>query len=342
MKRAVVFGGAGMLGLHLCARLQAEGRWVIVVGRSHPRYDWQPWDEFHYRNLADNEPPLHLCSQVDEVYQLAGEVGGLGYIQDANNDATILRNAMRINLNILDACRASPKKPNIFFASSACVYPDTFFHPSELEFDTLDHGYLLGKTSDGATPESAAYPAHPTNEFGWEKLFAERLYDAYARNYGMNIHIARLGNTYGTHCTWNGPRAKAPAAICRKVAAAGYAEPIEVWGDGTQTRSFMHVDDAVEGIMRLMSSDVRGPVNLGSSELVSVDQLITAVQDAAGRITGVQYVPGPLGVRGRVSDNTLLREKLGWEPQIPLRDGIAELYEWVAKQVEKNRAIKMA
>ena len=330
MKKVAVLGGNGFLGTHLCARLKAEGYYVAAFGRHYPAYGFKPADVYNIQNLV---VPFRFHDNFDEVYALAGEVGGLGYIQDSDNDAVVMHNSVQINLNVLEAVRKAGI-PKVFFASSACVYPD-LYQAANVEYDLVEHP----PSSDGRTPEAAAYPANPINAFGWEKLFAERLYDAYARKHGIQVRIARFGNTYGPYCAWQGDRAKVVASICRKVAQVRYAEPIEAWGDGLQTRSFTYVDDAIEGIMRLMASDFAGPVNIGSSELVSIGALIDVVAAAAGKVVGVRYIEGPVGVQGRTSDNTLIQQKLGWEPRISLEEGIRKTYPWIKSMVD-NAEIK--
>lgn len=313
MKRCLVLGGSGFIGTHLTKRLKAEGNWVRVIDRKAPEFEPSEADEFNFldlRAVQNNDP---LFDGMDEVYQLACEVGGLGFIMDKANDAQMLYNSMKINMNVLEACR-SRSVGRLFFSSSACVYHDV------------------------DTKEENAYPYHPdapgANEYALEKLFAERLYDAYARAYNMKIRIARYHNCYGPLGTWRGGREKAPAAICRKVAQLPQeGGGIQIWGDGLQTRSFMYVDDAVEGTLRLMRSDFQGPVNIGSSEMVTVAQLVKLVGAVAGKEVTTRTVEGPVGVNGRNSDNSLCKEKLGWEPSISLLQGLELTYPWIASQV---------
>ena len=315
MKKILVCGAAGFLGSHLEHRLKADGHFVVSLSRNKPRYREIKADEFNIANLAYEGGGLRAVfarHQFDEVYNFAAEVGGLGYIQNPDNDVEILRNSTLINLNVLDAVsKASINHPiKLFFASSQCVYP-----------------------TSRECAESDAYPANPDSAFGWEKIFAERLYDAYYRNHGLDIRIARFGNTYGPYCVWDGPRAKAPAAICRRVAGLFPGQDVEIWGDGSQTRSFTYVDDAIDGAIRLMANDYHGPVNIASSELVTIKQLVETVCKVASKPAYIKQVPGPIGVHDRNSDNTLCKQVLGWEPTTPLAEGIAKLYPWVVEQI---------
>ena len=315
MKKCLVLGAAGFLGGHMEERLKRDGHFVVSLSRNKPRYREIKADEFNIANLAYEGGGLRAVfarHQFDEVYNFAAEVGGLGYIQNPDNDVEILRNSTLINLNVLDAVsKASINHPiKLFFASSQCVYP-----------------------TSRECAESDAYPANPDSAFGWEKIFAERLYDAYYRNHGLDIRIARFGNTYGPYCVWDGPRAKAPAAICRRVAGLFPGQDVEIWGDGSQTRSFTYVDDAIDGAIRLMANDYHGPVNIASSELVTIKQLVETVCKVASKPAYIKQVPGPIGVHDRNSDNTLCKQVLGWEPTTPVAEGIAKLYPWVVEQI---------
>lgn len=332
MKKILINGAAGFLGSHIEYRLKAEGHFVVSVARKQPPYRKSVADELNILDLT-NPFDLHhhyFRHHFDEVWQLAGDVGGLGHIGTGLHDADILTNSLKINLHTLEAIRRNPVG-KIFFASSACVYPDLYYAPAEVEWDLLDHAYL--RSSDGRTPEAAAYPANPTNEFGWEKLFSERLYTAYSKAYGIDIRIGRLGNTYGPYCTWDGDRAKVVAAICRKVAQASYAQPIEIWGDGNQTRSFTYVDDAIEGMIRLMASRYDKPLNIAFDKIVTINHLVDTVGRIANKVVGIVHTDGPVGARGRTSDNTLIRQVLDWEPTTPLWDGLKITYPWIAGQV---------
>ena len=318
MKKAVVCGAGGFIGAHLVKRLKAEGMWVRGIDLKFPEYAETAADDFIEGDLRD----IDVCHRVfdqpfDEVYQLAADMGGAGFVFTGDNDAEIMHNSATINLNVLETCRKRNIK-RIFYSSSACMYP---------EHNQLDPDNPL-------CTEDSAYPANPDSEYGWEKLFSERLYLAYGRNHGMQVRVARYHNIFGPEGTWEGGREKAPAAFCRKVAMVNDGDVIEMWGDGLQTRSFLYVDECVEGTIRLTRGDWEGPVNIGSTEMVSINDLAKMVMDIAGKRMSIKHIPGPVGVRGRNSDNTLIKEKLDWEPSEPLRDGIAKTYHWINQQVE--------
>lgn len=325
MKKTLILGAAGFLGTHLELRLKQDGHFVVSAGRSKPKYRESVADEFH---IVDVRYPMYVRRlmerhEFDEVYQMAGDVGGLGHIATGEHDADIMTNSVCINLAVLDAAKIiNPGK--IFFASSQCVYPDRF------EVDP----FAAERISISAHREIDAH--FDTFAFGQEKLFSEKLYEAYGRNYGLEIRIGRIGNTYGPYCTWDSSRAKAVGSICRKVAQAPYAGTVELWGDARQTRSFTYIDDIVEGMIRLMASDYSGPVNLASAEEVTIEQLFETVCRTAGKILAYKQADGPVGVRSRSSDNTLCRKLLGWEPETSLADGIARTYPWIAKQVSRE------
>lgn len=328
MKKILILGGSGFLAQHLEYRLKAEGHFVVSVARKPPAFRKSVADEFNIldlTNVAEFHP--HFYRHVfDECYQLAGEVGGLGYIGTGQHDADILTNSVKINLHTLEAIRKTQSVGRIFFASSQCVYPD------KISVDPFaQERIVLPSLSDSTHRESDAH--FDTFAFGQEKLFAEKLYDAYARNYGMNVRIGRIGNTYGPYCVYDGPRAKAPAAICRKVAQAGYGGVVDLWGDAQATRSFTYVDDVIEGMIRLMASDYSQPVNLASSEMVTIEQLFETVCKVAGKILTWRASEGPTGVRGRNSDNTLCRQVLNWEPNWTLHEGLSKTYPWIKQQV---------
>lgn len=317
MKQALVCGAGGFIGSHLVKRLKREGFWVRGVDLKLPRYAETEADDFLVGDLRNPE----ICAaavdrQFDEIYQLAADMGGAGFVFTGENDADIMHNSALININMLEAaCRRNNKR--IFYSSSACMYP---------EYNQLD-------PDNPKCTEDSAYPAAPDSEYGWEKLFSERLYLAFHRNYGIDVRVARYHNIFGQEGSWNDGREKAPAALCRKVAEAEDGGEIEIWGDGKQTRSFLYIDECLEGSIRLMRSDWTGPVNIGSDEMVTIDQLAGIIMDAAGKKQTIKHIPGPLGVRGRNSDNRLIREKLGWQPTRSLRDGITITYEWIEKQV---------
>lgn len=327
MKQALVAGAGGFIGHHMVKRLKAEGYFVRGVDRKYPEFEKSPADQFFIADLRRPEAWVYITPDVssfDEVYQFAANMGGMGFLGDPANDAATLRDNMLINLHILDNCIApieQGKKPKVFFASSACVYP--FQPPKD------GHAYAFA--------ESDAYPAQPDLEYGFEKLFSERLYQSYAKVHGLDVRIARFHNIMGPLGTWDGGREKAPAAICRKVALAKRAHwpKIEVWGDGEQQRSFCYIDDAIEGVRRLMSAEGGwgGPVNIGSSEMVSINRLVDLVCVIADVDLKKKYIPGPEGVRGRNSDNTLIQQTLGWQPSISLKEGLAKTYQWIEEQV---------
>jgi len=320
MKKALVCGAGGFIGSHLVKRLKEEGYWVRGIDLKYPEF-WETFaDDFIIGDLRDPVICRYATDiRFDEVYQLAADMGGAGYLFTGENDADVMHNSAMINLNILEACHKRNIK-KIFYSSSACVYP---------EYNQMD-------PDNPKTSEDSAYPAEPDSEYGWEKLFSERLYFAFQRNYGMDVRVARFHNIYGPYGTWEGGREKAPAAICRKVAMAKDGDEIEIWGSGNQTRSFLYIDHCVEGIRRLMESDFNGPVNIGSEELISINDLTKMVIEISGKNVRIKNVPGPEGVKGRNSDNRLIREKLNWEPNYPLRKGMEITYKWINEQVQKK------
>lgn len=316
-KKVIVTGAGGFIGSHLVKRLKKEGFWVKGVDLKYPEFSETEADDFVIGDLRDPQ----LCRNIvdmrfDEVYQLAADMGGAGFAFTGENDADIMHNSATINFNMLDSCHKRNIK-RIFYSSSACIYP---------EYNQTD-------PDNPKCSEDSAYPADPDSEYGWEKLFSERLYLAYNRNYGMEIRIARYHNIFGPEGTWQGGREKAPAALCRKVAEAEDGRYIKVWGDGKQTRSFLYIDECLEGTLRLMRSDFLGPVNIGSKEMVTINQLVNMIIEISGKKLLIKNIPGPLGVRGRNSDNRLIKEKLGWEPSYPLRKGLEKTYAWIEDQV---------
>jgi len=322
MKKALVCGAGGFIGHHMVRRLKKEGFWVRAVDLKYPQFSPVEADDFVLGDLRD---PF-VCKQVidqkfDEVYQFAADMGGAGYVFTGENDANIMHNSALININILEACyRRNVKR--IFYSSSACIYPK----------------YNQEDPNNPNCAEDSAYPAFPDSEYGWEKMFSERLYLAFQRNYGMEVRIARYHNIFGPEGSWNDGREKAPAALCRKVALAIVRgeDYIEIWGDGNQTRSFLYIDECIEGTIRLMRSDWTGPVNIGSEEMVTINQLAEIIMDIAGKKLSIKHVPGPLGVRGRNSDNKLIKDKLGWAPSYPLKKGLEITYAWVKNQVSRT------
>jgi len=322
VSRALVLGAGGFIGSHLVKRLKAEGHWVRGVDLKNPRYAASPADEFQVADLRVYENVVAaLAGGFDEVYQLAADMGGAGFVFTGEHDADIMHNSAQINIHVLDVARKN-RIGRIFYSSSACMYP---------EYNQLD-------PDNPKCNEASAYPAAPDSEYGWEKLFSERLFFAYARNYGLQVRVARYHNIFGPEGSWHDGREKAPAALCRKVAMANVGEAIEMWGDGKQTRSFLYVDECVEATLRLMRSDFTGPVNIGSEEMVSINQFADMIMDIADKKLNVRHIPGPTGVRGRNSDNHLIREKLGWAPSLPLGIGLRKTYAWIHEQIQIGKA----
>ena len=318
-KSALVLGGGGFIGSHLVKRLKSEGFWVRAADLKRPEFSETAADDFMQGDLVNQT----FCQSVfdrsfDEVYQLAADMGGAGYIFTGDNDAAVMHNSATINLNVVEEARKSDAG-RVFYSSSACIYPER----NQLDPDNPN------------CAEESAYPAEPDSEYGWEKLFSERLYATFARNHDMTVRVARYHNIFGPEGTWTGGREKAPAAICRKVAEASDGGEIQVWGAGTQTRSFLFVDDCVEGTLRLTRSDFQGPVNVGSEEMISINGLARMAIDISGKDLSIVNIDGPIGVNGRNSDNNLIREKLGWEPSLRLRDGMQKTYDWIDQQVRE-------
>jgi len=346
-KTALVLGAGGFIGSHMVKHLVSEGYWVRGVDLKSPDFSETAAHEFIHGDLTErdfvrrvleykgpyknfyHEIPYRMVDCFDEIYQFAADMGGAGYIFTGENDAHVMHNSASINLHVLEETRLMnerldhyepeyhPKKqPKIFYSSSACMYPEY----NQLDPDNPD------------CREESAYPAAPDSEYGWEKLFSERLYLTYNRNHNIPVRIARYHNIFGPQGTWEGGREKAPAAICRKVAEANDGDSIEVWGDGEQTRSFLLVDECVEATYRLMQSDFMGPVNIGSEEMVSINQLVDTAARVAGKTINKNHIDGPLGVRGRNSNNDLIREKLGWDYTLTLEEGIRRTYNWIKEQ----------
>ena len=341
-KTALVLGAGGFIGSHMVKRLRKEGYWVRGVDLKYPEYGDSDAHEFVYGDLRDpdfvkrvleykgeqgnfyNSIPYKMIEPFDEIYQFAADMGGAGFVFTGENDAEIMQNSVTINLNVLEKQREyndsyEVNKTKIFYSGSACMYPEH----NQLDPDNPD------------CREESAYPAAPDSEYGWEKLFSERLYMAYNRNHGIPVRIARYHNIFGPEGTWDGGREKAPAAICRKVATVPPSGgSIEVWGDGLQTRSFLYIDECIEATRRLMDSDFMGPVNIGSEEMVSINELVSTAAKVAHKNITTEHIDGPLGVRGRNSNNDLIREKLGWDYKQTLEEGIRRTYFWIEEQMK--------
>jgi GDP-D-mannose 3',5'-epimerase len=323
MKTAIVCGAGGFIGGHLVNRLKKEGYWVRGIDLKHNEFGNSHADDFVIGDLRDPRVCEALFDRkINEVYQLAADMGGAGYIFTGEHDAAVMHNSGTINLNMVEASRLAGVD-KIFYSSSACMYP---------EYNQMD-------PDNPKCAEDSAYPAMPDSEYGWEKLFSERLYLSYKRNYGMEVRVARFHNIFGPQGTWTGGREKAPAALCRKVAEAQNGDEIEIWGDGLQTRSFLYIDECLEGVRRLMESDFTGPVNIGSEEMVSINLLVDIIAEVAGKQINKKHIEGPQGVRGRNSDNALIHEKLGWKPTEPLKEGMARTYAWIKEQVEAAKTV---
>ena len=343
-KTALVLGAGGFIGSHMVKRLRSEGYWVRGVDLKHTEFSKSEANEFVVGDLRDidfvhraikfkgvrenfyHDVPERYIDTFDEIYQFAADMGGAGFVFTGENDADIMHNSVQINLNVLECQRRmniakEVNKTKIFYSGSACMYPQH----NQLDPDNPD------------CREESAYPANPDSEYGWEKLFSERLYLAYNRNYGIPVRIARYHNIFGPEGTWDGGREKAPAAICRKVAyLPEQGGAIEVWGDGLQTRSFLFIDECIEATRRLMDSDFTGPVNIGSEEMVTINELVDTVAKVSGKTVHKINIDGPTGVRGRNSNNDLIREELGWDYSTTLEEGISKTYNWINDQISNS------
>ena len=342
-KKALVLGAGGFIGSHMVKRLKDEGYWVRGVDLKHPEFSRHQADEFVIGDLRDksfvnrvvewkgwqgnffNSIPYKMIESFDEIYQFAADMGGAGYIFTGENDADIMHNSATINLNLLDAIvkaqRENRSTPKVFYSSSACAYP------SHIQEDVDNPGLK----------EDDAYPANPDSDYGWEKLFSERLYLAYSRNHDIPVRVARYHNIYGPEGTWDGGKEKAPAAMCRKVASVASGETIDCWGDGEQTRSFLYIDDCLEATRRLMDSSCEEVINIGSEEMVTINELIRVAAKVADKEIKINHIDGPLGVRGRNSQNDMIREKLKWDYEFSLEEGIRRTYDWVSDQVYNSQ-----
>ena len=316
MKKIVVCGAGGFIGSHLVTDLKRQGHYVIGADLKYPEFSEPDADEFYIMDLREQHNLRRLIqSDITEIYQLAADMGGAGYIFTGEHDADIMHNSAMINLNILDEMRVKNIK-KVFYSSSACMYPS---HNQE----DPDNPLLT---------EDSAYPANPDSEYGWEKLFSERLYMSYARNYGIKARIARFHNIFGTNGSWNNGKEKAPAALCRKVAMCEDGGTIEVWGPGIQTRSFLFIDECIEGINRIMDSDCDFPLNLGSERMISINNLALLIISIAGKNITINNIPGPMGVMGRNSHNKLISDSIGWAPKEDLEAGLTATYNWIKSQ----------
>ena len=324
-KKIIVFGAGGFIGSHLVGFLKKNriNTYIVGIDIKYPEYSKTKADKFILADLRNQKTVSEICKDgFDEAYQLAANMGGAGYLFTGENDADVMYDSGLINLNVSDQCKKKKIK-RIFFSSSACIYP---------VFNQLDE-------KSPKCSEDSAYPAMPDSEYGWEKIFSERLYLALHKNFGVDVRIARFHNIFGPEGAWNNGKEKAPAAICRKVAEAKDGEMVDVWGDGKQTRSFLYIDECLIGIDKLMSQNkFTGPVNIGSEEMISIDEMTKMVIEISGKKLGIKHIPGPIGVRGRNSDNRLIRKELGWEPKQSLKVGLEKTYKWIEEQVLlKNR-----
>ena len=320
-QRIAICGGGGFIGSHLSERLVKEGHETVLVDLKAPEFrELLPGETYARGDLRDPYVTDNLAKQnISELYQLAADMGGAAYIFSKDNDSDIMSNSAMININVLNALAKYSPQTRVFYSSSACIYPE------HNQVDPLNPN----------CEESSAWPAAPDSLYGVEKIFSERLYDAFARNKGLAVRVARFHNIYGKMGTWQGGREKAPAALCRKVAEAIDGTSIDIWGTGQQTRSFLHVSECVEGILRLMRSDFAGPVNVGSTEMVTIDELARMIIDISGKKLSLNHINGAIGVAGRCSDNQLIWKKLGWEPTTKLMDFLPETYQWIRDQIER-------
>lgn len=313
IKKILVCGAGGFIGTHLVKSLKDQGHYVIGADLKYPEYTETSADEFYQYDLRDQQLVAKLLTtDIDEIYQLAADMGGAGYIFTGENDADIMHNSATINLNIANEMVVKGIK-NVFYTSSACMYPS---HNQEDPDNPL-------------LSEESAYPANPDSDYGWEKLFSERVFLAYARNHGLRVRIARLHNVFGPLGAWNNGKEKSPAALCRKVAQAEETQPIEVWGPGTQTRSFLFIDECIEGIHKIMASEYSQPLNLGSERMISINDFVLLISKIANKSVSIKNIPGPQGVMGRNSHNKLINNVVGWAPPDNLEHGIKITYNWI-------------
>ncbi len=322
--KALVLGAGGFIGSHMVKKLKSEGYWVRGVDLKYPEFSETHADDFIIYDLTEQNKINEILTveetYFDEIYQFAADMGGAGFIFTGENDSDIMYNSASINLNILKGLVSQKMNSKILYSSSACIYPE------ENQQDPENPNCV----------ESSAYPANPDSEYGWEKIFSERLYNAFNKNYGIDIRVARYHNIYGPEGTWDGGREKAPAAICRKVALASEKNnfEIEIWGDGKQTRSFLYIDECIEATRLLMNSNYKEPINIGSEEMVTIKELVETAAKVSNKNIVIKYVDGPTGVRGRNSNNDLVRKNLNWDYKMTLKDGIAKTYEWIDSQIK--------
>ena len=327
MKKALILGAGGFIGSHMVNRLKSEDYYVVGVDIKHPEFSETKADKFYICDLTNKLKFNEIIAneeKFNEIYQYAADMGGAGFIFTGENDAKIMHSSISINLNLLSIIEDNYKnfdEVKIFYSSSACIYPQQ----------------IQEKSSNPGLKEDDAYPADPDSEYGWEKLFSERLYLSFNKNFGLDIRIARFHNVYGPEGTWDGGKEKAPAAVCRKIAQAKKIDEIEIWGDGKQTRSFLYIDDCIEATRRLMNSSFTKPINIGSEEMVSINQLVNIVSDTANKNITIKHIDGPLGVRGRNSNNELIRSVLGWDFTYSLSEGIKKTYDWIENQVLEKK-----
>ena len=323
MNRALVLGAGGFIGSHMVKRLKSEGYYVVGADIKYPEFTETQADVFFICDLTDKLAFDEIFTNekiFDEIYQYAADMGGAGFIFTGDNDAKIMHSSISINLNLLSLIEThydSLERLKVFYSSSACIYPQQ----------------IQESTNNPGLKENYAYPANPDSEYGWEKLFSERLYQTFNKNFGLNTRIARFHNIYGPEGTWDGGKEKVPAAVCRKIAYASKNDEIEIWGDGEQTRSFLYIDDCIEATRRLMNSTHSSPINIGSEEMVSINQLVELVSKISNKLIKIKHVDGPLGVRGRNSDNELIKKILDWDYKYTLEEGITETYLWIEKQI---------
>ena len=319
MKKIIVLGAGGFIGSHLVLELKRLGHWVKGIDLKYPEFSESPADEFVIGDLRSYDLcKEHLTSEIDEIYQLAADMGGAGYLFTGENDYDVVHNSAMINLNV-SKCAIENKIKKVFFSSSACIYPKI----NQQDPDNPD------------CAESTAYPADPDSEYGWEKLFSERLYASAHRNHKIEIRIARFHNVYGPEGTFQSGKEKAPAALCRKVAVAKAVDTIDIWGTGSQTRSFLYIDDCIRGVLQLMDSDYKEPLNIGSEEMVSINALAQLIIQDSGKTISLHHIEGPIGVMGRTSNNDKVTTTIGWKPRVSLQEGIAKTYTWINEQVHQ-------